>query len=251
MEETVHKLKNREKEIIDNLLRFRFLNRPQIQTMLNHRYKGMVIRWLNNLTKRGYIFRIYSKEFAGKPSIYCLDKGSVPYLKEKGVEKRIIKRFYKEITRSQTFRDRSLLIADIYLLLRKQAKKDKANLDFYAQMDLENIDHLPNNPPHAYFSIKGKNKRTKRYFLEIFDPQPPRFWMFERVSQYLEYFQSDEWQDNTDTKFPEVILVAPDEKSQRYLKKQVNEQSEDEEIPFRITTWEAINRSKCIIQKTV
>ena len=238
MEETVYKLKNREKEIIDNLLRFRFLNRPQIQTMLNHKYKEKVIRWLNNLTKRGYIFRIYSKEFAAVPSIYCLNKGSVPYLKEKGIEERIIKRFYKEITRSQTFRDRSILIADIYLNLQKQTRK--ASLNFYTQMDLENIDHLPNNPPHAYFSIKVKNKLTKRYFLEVFDPQPPRFWMIERVGQYIEYFQSYEWQDNASTKFPEVILVAPDEKSERYLKKQVREQSEDEEILFRITTWKRL-----------
>ena len=180
MEEIAYKLKNREKEIIDNLLRFRFLNRPQVQTILNHKYKEKVIRWLNNLTKRGYIFRIYSKEFAGIPSIYCLDKGSIPYLREKEVEERIIKRIYKEKTRSQTFRDRCLLIADIYLSLQKQSKKDKTNLDFYTQMDLENIDHLPDNLPHAYFSIKGTSKRTKRYFLEIFD----KFFLFRPLQSH-------------------------------------------------------------------
>lgn len=231
-----YKLKIREKEIIDNLLRFRYLDRPQIQIILNHKYREKVIRWLNNLTNKNYIFRIYSKEFAGKPSEYCLDKKCIAYLREKEVEERIIKRIYAEKTRSQTFRDRSIFIASIYLSLLALTKKSKATLNFYTQADLDRIEHLPGNLPHVYFSIKGLNKRTKRYFIEIFDPQPPRMWLRERLKEYIEYFESSEWQDSTETKFPEIILAAPDEIVEKYLRRQIRKQIEDKEISFYLST---------------
>lgn len=237
MKQFTYSPKKREKEILDNLLRFRYLNRPQIQDILKHKSKTKIIEWLNNLTNKQYIFRFYTKQYAGIPAIYCLDKNSTKYFRVQKIEEHIIKRIYEEKVRTQEFRDRSIFIAQFFLDLEKHTKNKKASLNFYTQMDLENIDHLPNNLPHAYFSIKQKNKRTERYFLEVFDLQPPRFWMRERIDEYIEYFQSDEWQDNTDTKFPEVILITPDEKSERYLNKRIKEQVEDWEMGFNIITY--------------
>ena len=76
------KLKPRQVEILILLHRFRYLSRPQIQTMLGHKTWAKVIIWLNDLTDQHYIYRYYEPKLAGKPAIYCLDKASVRYLRD-------------------------------------------------------------------------------------------------------------------------------------------------------------------------
>jgi len=60
--DTVENLKPKQKEIIDNILRFRYLTRPQLQLLLNHKTWKRVITWLNELTDKQYIFQFYTKK---------------------------------------------------------------------------------------------------------------------------------------------------------------------------------------------
>ena len=239
--QTTYKLKNRQKEIINQLLRFRYLTRPQIQTLLNHKYKEKVIEWLNELTKERFVFRIYEKEFRAKPSEYCLDKSSISYLRENGIEARLLKRVYAEKNLSQTFRNHSKLIASIYLSLEKLVKETKATLHFYTQTDLYKIENLINPPVDAYFAIVEEDKTTKTYFLEVFDPLPPRMHLKGRIREYFEYFKSELWQEHTGKDFPEVIFVAPDQSSKKYLMRKIREKLGSEDTPiFYLLTWEEI-----------
>ena len=46
-------------EILLLLYRFRFLNSPQIQAILNHKYHHRIQTWLNDLLTKDYIGQLY------------------------------------------------------------------------------------------------------------------------------------------------------------------------------------------------
>jgi len=62
----------KQEEILKLLYRYRFLNRIQIQALLNHKDKRRIIAWLSDLRSKGYVEWIYSTDFTekSKPAIY-------------------------------------------------------------------------------------------------------------------------------------------------------------------------------------
>ena len=65
---------NKQQEILKLLYKYRFLNRIQIQQLMNHKDKKRVIVWLRDLRKKQYIEWIYSTDFVEKtkPAIYYI-----------------------------------------------------------------------------------------------------------------------------------------------------------------------------------
>lgn len=63
-------------EILKLIYRFRFLNTHHVQKILGHKDPRRIKAWLLDLTQKGFIRRIYSKEMGEhmKPAIYFLDK---------------------------------------------------------------------------------------------------------------------------------------------------------------------------------
>jgi len=206
--QTSKKLKTRQKEIIDHLLKFRHLQQPQIQQLLNHKYKERVRTWLNDLVERKYIFRIYEKQVGGKPSEYCLDIGSIPYLKERKVDEALINKIYDEKTHSQEFRDHCIFLTTIYLSLYALTKKTHTILSFYTKTDLCEYKYLILPHPDCYFAIKENSRKIKRYFLDIFDDES---FVYRRFYQYQNYYKKNYWQKNAKRPFPEIIFVYPTE----------------------------------------
>ena len=101
---------------------------------------------------------------------------------------------------------------------------------------------MPKPLPDAYIAIKERNgKTTKRYFLDIFDPLPPRMILRRRVNQYVDYFDDNTWQETTDHPFPQIILVCPDERSKRYLHRFIQKILEYSDLEFFLTTWEPVS----------
>ncbi len=232
-EQPTKKLKTKQTEIINHLLYFRHLQQPQIQQLLNHKHKERIRTWLNDLTDRNYIFRIYEKQIGEKPSEYCLDKESIPYLKANGTSERLLKRVYKEKTNSQAFRERSELLATIYLSLLKLTKKTTAKLNFYTKDDLYNIKYLIHPHPDCYFAITEKSGNVKRYFLDVFDNED---FMFKRFYQYRNYFRKRYWQNHTSKPIPTIIFICPSEKAKLKIYGFIQKKLEDDSLAFYLST---------------
>jgi hypothetical protein len=263
MKKPIPTLKPRQVEILLLLHRFRYLSRPQIQVLLGHKTWAKVIVWLNDLTDKQYVFRFYEQKLAGKPAVYCLDKASIRYLRELAAQEKPplkitepqLKRIYKGKSLSETFREHCLLLADLYLSLVDECKQDESALTFLTKTDMQRITHVPIPHPDAYISLKRKGKKAERYFLDIFDPLPPRMMLRKRVWQYCNYFDEGYWQDkHPDKPIPDVLLVLPEERSKKYVTKQAkkiveNEGCEDE-IFFYVGTWQEA-REKGVMDGTV
>lgn len=220
-------LNQKSTDILLLLYRFRFLTRSQIQTMLGHKYHSRVLVWINELVEYGYIMKFYERSIIADPAIYCLDKEGRKYLKKsEKAELEPLSRVWKEKNYSVQFRQHCLFVADIYILL---AEKHKDNLKFKTKTDLFGVENLISPICDGLIST-DKDGQAKRYFLDVLDDIPP-VYMRMRVKQYLEYYNSDQWQDNTNEAFPEIILICPNPRLRSHLDHFIKNKLNDEEEP--------------------
>ena len=209
--------------------------------MLNHKEPRRIKEWLLNLTGNGVVSRTYSKRFGEntKPAVYFLDKKSREILKgQEWVNADLLNKVYREKTRSQYFRERSMFLADIFLNLRSQAKGE---FHFFTKTDLEDHKYLPNPHPDAYIAVK-EGKETKRYFLEIVSEQVPRYALRKHIEYLFKYYTSETWQKTTKHPFPTILLVCPSYVTRAFLSKFISQTRgyEEDELSFFLTTEDQI-----------
>lgn len=212
-----NKLTKKQLEILILLYRFRFLNRIQIQQLLNHKDPKCINTWLKDLYDKKIIGRNYSTKPVeiNKPAIYYLKTKSKSYLKDQLEEDdKMMKRIYGEKKRTPKFINHCLLSSDFYLDLKKSNMPEE--IFFYTKIDLLNHDYLPLNHPDAYVATK-KGKKIKRYFLEIIDEGTPRFIIRAKIKQYLEYYDANTWQEVTGHPFPKILILCPNDLIKDYL----------------------------------
>jgi len=233
-------LTTKQTEILTLLYRFRFLNRNQIQTLLKHKYHSRVLNWLKELTDLKLIIKSYEKSFTTDSAVYRLDKSARKYLKDNSkLNIKPLSRLWRETKYSPQLEKHCLFLTDIYLSLIEFTKKLKSELHFHAKTDLHGMTNLIDPKPDSYFAIES-NETIKRYFLDILDDLPPMV-LRRRVKQYFEYFDSDQWQDNTDKPFPDIILVCPNNRIKNHLFYYIqNKISDDSEINFYLSTWDIV-----------
>ena len=239
----IQKLKEKEITILLLLYRFRFLNRVQIQKMLEHKHHERIRTWLNNLVEQGCIKRDYSKEFAGRPAIYSLapqgrkQLKSNPEVKTKLLDSRV----WREQERTEEFKEHCLFVADIYLSLLKSSTKAKADLYFYAKTDLYGKYYIVRPNPDGYFAIESAKEEIRRCYLDCFDEVLPS-QMRTRIKRYFEYYDSDVWFDEfPDRPFPEVILVCPNTRIKGHLYYYIqNKIDEYPDLNMYLTTKELV-----------
>ncbi len=229
---------NKQSEILSLILKFRFLTRKQIQSLQGHKYSSRIFSWLTELKDNDYLNYTYAKNFDNLPAIYSLGKKGTKYLrKEKDLGKKADK-IRKEKRYSQKFKENCIFIADIYLSLLKQPE---AKIHFYTKSDLSGMEHLISPKPDAYFAIENK-AGIKRYFLEIFNDNLRSNILRHRVKQYISYFEDEEWQDNTDKPFPEIILICPNVKTKNHLYFYLKNKLEDPELQFYLAVKDAVEK---------
>lgn len=235
------KLTKKQQEILKLLYRFRFLNRIQIQAFLGHKDPKTINLWLRDLRAKGYVEWIYSTHFAEKtkPAVYylalngvrCLraltrsvkdDDGTIAVAPMYPLEE--LRKRYKEPTRSQTYIDRCVLIADCCLALERQDDTNEAKgkkLRYYYQTEADYLlersyyhfvldidDELIH--PHLIYCQDKLNKDDKEektvesYMLEIFDSTLPRYRMKKRLSDYVKFLddEANAWKEQTDVPTP-------------------------------------------------
>lgn len=229
----------KQSEILILLYRFRFLNRLQIQKLLKHKQISQINIWLKDLYDKKIIERNYSKKFGDniKPAVYFLKSKSKNYLVGQfPKDDKMMKRIYGEKNRSQKFINHCLLSADFYLDLKKSSEAEE--IFFYTKIDLLNYDYLPLAHPDAYVATK-KGKRIKRYFFEIIDEGTPRFIIRTMIKRYLQYYDSNTWQEITKHPFPKILILCPNNLIKKYLQSfipKIMEEENQEEINFYLST---------------
>ena len=183
-----------------------------------------------------------------------------------------LRKRYKEPTRSQTYIDRCILIAECCIALERAdiengAKGKKVRHCYQTEADylLERsyyhfILESELIQPSLVFckdklDDKGKEEKTLRsYIFEVFDPTLPRYRMKKRPVDYVKYLDDEDvtWKEQTDTeKLPIVLFVCPRTTDLIYAKRRTRKliadswewKDEDEERPrIRFTTADKLKQ---------
>lgn len=238
MTKQLQNITKKQKEIIYQLFKFRFLNRAQIQQFLKHNDRRATNDLLNDLTAKEIIGRIYTNTFPEKirPATYFLAKGAIRFLKNEVAEDKLLRKLYYETERSQNFMSRSLLLADIYLDLsnRKEAQFNMALASDYPGHKYNDL--LNDLLPHALIEQKSDDN-SGYYFLEMLSDVPYER-LRQRLKKYLSFYESNEWEGITGEDFPICLIICPDEKTliyaKRFLKRKLIEM-EDESFVAHLT----------------
>jgi hypothetical protein len=159
-------LTDRHTQILKLLYRFRFLTRPQIQQMINHKSNSRLSLWLKQLTNDAFCCRYYSRSMNAQAAIYSLGANGRKYLlrsNDPSITKRILNRVWREQSLSLQSKKHHLLIADLYLAVSTLALNHQAELSYSTKTDLCNYQHLIRPTPDAYFVLTENSGLTNRF----------------------------------------------------------------------------------------
>lgn len=246
-----------QQKIPQQIYRFRFLDRIQIQKLMNHKYHKRIIDWLNDLVAKRYLEKVPKDntfEDRTKPTIYRIGINGIRFLKTlEDCSEEIIKRLYKDKDRSEAFISASQFLADIYLDLKPQ-RKNNVSYEIITSSDFVSIESPLNflidlNPNLIYKEMKKHNQRTtsKYYLLEMFETTLPRYSMRKRVRTYLEFYSRNQWEDNMDKPFPTVRFILPTKADLIYIKRTTQKLFEENQNPkdlhIQLATVDEVKKS--------
>jgi hypothetical protein len=253
----------KQQALIRLIYRYRFLERRQLQTLLGHKDKRRISAWLKELRERKIINWFYETDGAekSKPAIYFMYLGGIQLLRRLGnfPEKELRKR-YKEASKQSDFINRCLLIADCCLHLedRNNGEDEVAyayaldadyadpDKDFYFLIESEFI------RPSLAFTKEAETDnefRRQTYFLEVIDPTTPRYMVKKKLRDYVDYLDSEEWdQQESDEAMPIILIACPTIAELIYAKRHARKLLDDYElqdregVQIRFATTEKIRR---------
>ena len=281
------KLTNKQQEIIELLYTYRFLNRIQIQQLMGHKDKKTINLWLRDLKAKEYIEWIYDpNDFAlkTKPAIYYFALNGVRFLKTVQATDGSawypiddVRKRYREASRSQTFVDHCMLVADCCITLNTYGNAPNSSTNTskrvktYTFVSIVDYSHPSSDKhflaeseliqpdlcftKHERKKVDGKMTDTiTNYLLEVFDASMPRYRIKKRLTNYVNYLQDGEWEGETDYDTPPIVLlVCPRTTDLIYAKRRTRgllaEQwdSDDEDRPhMRFTTIEKLRKSSVL-----
>lgn len=211
---TLTKITQKQQSILTLLYRFRFLNRIQIQILLHHKYHKRIIDWLNDLTEKECIGKIYSTKYGeiNKPAIYYISINGIRYLKALGYPAEQLNHLYKEKEKSESLVSKHILIANICMDLQNKGDANTKYLSAtYGDLADKNykFNFLVELAPDLLFVKVSKNMK-KYYVLEILDDTLPNYSIRKKIQNYIDFYFSNSWEDNTGEDFPVLLFVCPD-----------------------------------------
>lgn len=208
---------NKQQTILLLLYRFRFLKSSQIQQLLNHKDYKTIYQWLRDLNEKEYISKrpIYSNHSAA----YYLAPSGINYLKTNlGYDNKLVQKYYREQNRSLTFVNSSILISNIYLdLYGRSDTSTKFKMSVKSDYPSHQYnDLLCSLKPHAYIT-QTTTDSLKEYFVEIISDQP-RERLRQRIKNYLYFFQSNDWEAETERESPTILFICPNDQILEYIR---------------------------------
>lgn len=254
MTTTLPPITSKQQEILTLLYTFRFLDRTHIQILLGHKDKRRILSWLKDLREKSYVDWHYNADdFAAKtkPAIYYLNLNGIRYLRGLNTyPSGELRKRYKEPTRTPSFIDKCLLIADCCTALQTQSNKDVSygyvtDADY---VDQNHNDHSLNKLKPNLFFTKQQSEMKVSYLLEVFDTTLPRYQLRKRLKDYVDYLANEDWGDTLD-EVPTVLFVCPNTADLLYVKRRVRKLLEGEDIEnasIRVTTTEKLKTESVV-----
>lgn len=232
--------------ILTNIYRFRFLNRVQIQTLLNHKDYRRINAWLKDLTDKKCLERIYSHTMPEntKPAVYYLGKNGRRWLSGDdhylGIEElelshqyrdEQLKKTYKDNQRTEAYRLDCLAIAECYLVIQESAKKYNKRVWSQTHSEYGPYDEMLDVLPDLFINISPsahdyEPEEEEMYLLFYITNRKQKKYIRYRIFQVINDLQNDEYLEFELKPF-KVLFVAANTPLRNYTKRVLERKLED------------------------
>jgi hypothetical protein len=261
----------KQKEIVDLVFKFRFINRVQIQKLFGHKDPSRINKWLKDLIEKKFLGRIYSHKLLEntKPAIYYLDNNGILWNKNEkayeyyapyeNLEFKYVKKFYEDKHASESFIKHCTAIFDFYIQFKELEKKNKnENLEYLFETKTElwiqkqlgqhkddDFQEIKDIIPDAHIEkviVTKDNVNEQSAFIILFDSHVPRYAMRYKVDQYIKFHEEENWgHTELSSEFPTLLLIFPTQQKANQIGKYIKKQLENqyiENMTFMITTYQ-------------
>jgi DNA-binding PadR family transcriptional regulator len=228
-------LSNKQVSLLELVFKFRFVSVELLAEVLG-KDRSSIYENLYVLVKQEYVTKRYDKTYRlrQRPASYCLATKGIRYLRENtDTSQKGLRNMYKNKRMDEEHIDKCLLIMKVALTLNKQANNV---FDIATKYELTDQEFFLRPLPDLYLGRKKpKDGHKFDYTLDIFEPNLPTWVLRKRLRGYQEHCYEAELDDG---EYPNVLLVASNDSTERRLHKQFKYSMQDFE--FYVTTLERL-----------
>lgn len=206
------------------LFKFRFGTSDLIAELVK-KDRSTVYESLRTLGQQGYIHKFHNSSYRlrGRPAIYTLAAKGIKYLRDTGkVDQTTLRNFYKNkriAVENEPLVDQYLLVFRVFNVLKAQTG-DKFSV--YTKHELTR-EAFVSPLPELCLQRRSESQKPD-YVLDIFPAGTMTWLLRKRLRQHQEFAEEDEYL------YPNVLLVAGNPNTERRLFKQVESAIQDFEL---------------------
>jgi len=243
---TLPKITNKQTEILTLICQFRFLNRTQIQQLLNHKDPKTINTWLKDLNEKQYLNRIFSNTVGNnvKPAVYYAGINAIRFYKSLDQDNAgYLKKLYRDNERSQSFINEQIFLADIGLHLLCVNKKGDVNYEFVTAAGVTSnpkYKFMEDLSPQLIFTKQSKTE-FRQYILVLLDSALPKYMIKKKMKNYIELFYTNDWEESTDQPFPTILFGCETLALMIFAKHAIKRLLDDYQDPEDLEIWFGTN----------
>lgn len=237
----IRSLNNNQYTLIAAIYSLRFSTRSILSQYLGIANNTSLYSRLQILQRHEYIAAHFQKDYrlAGREAEFYVTPKGLRALRDTErleVTDAMLAAIYKDKTVGKDFIARQTLIAR----LRNQLIATYSNLQIFTSRDIQPLDYFPSPRPDLFLSMKNVDK-VSRFFLEYVSASTIDSQIRKRLEYHTRYSREDDWSE-TDTLFPDILLVAENNLMATNLRRSINREQyrSDSEVAYHITTQKSL-----------
>jgi len=241
-----YRLNAKQVHILKLVYKFRFMTAPLLASYRNDSNSTVTNTALKKLVAKGYLDRNYSKsyKFQFKAASYYLLPKAMNLLKtEHDFDPKSLHTMYNNRGLSLGYIDRHLDALRIFLAIRQTYP---GAFHMFSKTELAKYDYFSDKKPDLYLNrIKPSDKEPNEYLLEILG-NDPLFVLKKRMNDYIEHFDSGDWEAQTENSYPAILLVCSDGKTETKLQEHLSTVFDNtgiDDLTVLTTTLKALQNS--------
>jgi DNA-binding PadR family transcriptional regulator len=233
-------LKQGQIDILELLYTYRFGSRQLVADGLNMKPDSLY-RKLEVLVKHGWVAKRQEArlKLTGTPAAYYLTPKGLRTLAalpdHEYITDSVIKGSYKDGTVTQSFITQTLRVY-------AQANRLTAaypNLRVFTRRNMSRYSYFPQPLPDLFLSLKQEEGQPKRFFLDVIPDSLPTKPLYQRITNYAEFFDEGGWEP-VDTSPPILLLLGETgTRIQRTTRSALYKAEIDEELSVYTSTFGA------------
>lgn len=208
--------------ILQFIHRFRHVTARHIQLSLQHTTVTATHNILRQLCAKGYIDRRYGPKdrAANQEASYFLTPEGLGLLQERYPEWKFrqLRSVRFDADMSLKYRKRCHTLASVYVHFKRHYD---GHFEFWSAFDIAALDHMPDETPDGYVRVTLPRKPMQHYLVEIHGWGRTTQLQRRRLLGYMQYAESERWQQKHGGSAPSLFVVAGSTASQNRLGKEL------------------------------